>query len=104
MNRALIFGIALFLAIVGIAMVTVDTNVEAGHRCKCKKKHDCCAPVECCAPADCCAPAHCCPPAPPACCGCHGVAPAQEAAPAPAPAPAAAARAQFGFRTVSFQR
>jgi len=99
MNRALIFGIALFLAIVGIAMVTVDTSVEAGHKCKCKK-NDCCQP-SCCAPA-CCAPADCCPTAcPPACCGCHGVAPAPVEA---APAPAAAARTQFGFRTVSFQR
>jgi len=103
MNRALIFGVALFLAVVGIALVTVDTNVEAGHRCKCRAKNDCCAPAccapACCAPA-CCAPANCCPTAcPPAC---HGapVGPAVE----PAPAPAAAARAQFGFRTVSFQR
>ena len=108
MNRALIFGIALFLAVVGIALVTVDTSVEAGHKCRCKAKNDCCAPA-CCAPATCCAPANCCPTnyCPPACCGCHGVGhgvgPAVEAAPAPAAA-AAPARAQFGFRTVSFQR
>ncbi len=102
MNRALIFGIALFLAVVGIALMTVDTTAEAGHRCRCKcSQNDCCAP-SCCAPS-CCAPANCCPTAcPPACCGCAG---GVHAAPAPAPAAAAVpARAQFGFRTVSFQR
>ncbi len=94
MNRALIFGIALFVAIVGIALVTMDSSAVAGHRCKCKC-NDCCQP-SCCAPA-CCAPVNCCPP--PAC-GCHGV-PAAAAVPAANPV---AQRSQFGFRTVSFQR
>ena len=91
MNRALIFGIALFVAIVGIALISADTTAVAGHKCKCKC-NDCCEP-SCCAPVDCCPP-------PPSCCGCAGA----PAAAAVAPANPVAQRSQFGFRTVSFQR
>lgn len=96
MNRALIFGIALFVAVVGVAMISMDTDAVAGHKkCKCSQD-DCCAP-SCCAPAPaCCAPVEC---APAPACGCHGA-----AAAAVAPANPVAQRSQFGFRTVSFQR
>jgi hypothetical protein len=118
MNRALIFGIAIFFAVVGLAMLGADNTAVAGHGCcgchggcggcygnghGCHgNSHGCCGyeePVAC------------------GCCGSGGYsnghaphdAPAAEAPPAPAAAPAAPApsayrRAPAGFRTVSFRR
>ena len=48
MNRTLLFGIAILIAIVGIALSGQSQAVGA----------DTCAPAAC-APADCCAPATC---------------------------------------------
>src|SRR5438045_3077377 len=114
MNRALIFAIAIFFAVVGIALLGGDSNkVLAGHGCHCscggcggcdggcggcggchcgglfarlraRRCCGCCAP-SCCAPANC-APA-CCAPAPTCGGGAMEPAPAAPAAPAP-PAPA----------------
>ena len=91
MNRALFFGIATFVALVGISLVGADKKASAGlfHRgCGCACAGACggcgggcsCAAPSCCAPA-CCAPA-------PAACGCAGsaAAPAADAA-TPPPAP-----------------
>ncbi len=108
MNRTLVFGIAVFMAVVGVALISADSNIQAGHKCKCKCSNDC-GCNSCCAPADCCSPCNCAP----AACGCgsapageyHGEptpAPAKEAAPEPVAPPTA--RTPFGFRTVSFQR
>lgn len=122
MNRALIFGIAIFCALVGLALLGTDNTAMAGHGCcgchggcgGCNgNSHGCCGchgyqePVAC------------------GCCGesysnghgnGHGGAPADapgaEPPPAlipmggapPAPAPSAYRRAPAGFRTVSFRR
>lgn len=120
MNRALVFGIAIFFAVVGIALLGGENNkVLAGHGCHCACSGDCggchddcggcggCSSAchcggrqglfarlrarRCCRPA-CCEPACC----QPACCapscGNGGSAP-DAAPPAPAPAPAPAPKA-----------
>ena len=109
MNRAIVFGVTLFLAVVGISLLSADNNVVvAGHGCHCACSGDCggcyadcgnCSNCSCycggrrglfarlrarrcCRPA-CCQPA-CCAPAP----ACTVDESADSAAPAPAPAPA----------------
>ncbi|HUY88024.1 MAG TPA: hypothetical protein VMV10_04785 [Pirellulales bacterium] len=133
MNRALLFGIAIFFAVVGIALMGGENKVMAGHGCNgcacagcagcdcgggapacCGQVNDCCGcrgrrhhrhhrRNRCCG-NPCCGPVECCGAAP-ACCGCGGAAPAEVTPPAPeAPAaPAASLKRGFGFRTVSFR-
>jgi hypothetical protein len=114
MNRALIFCIAIFFAVVGLALMGADNAAVAGHGC-CGCHGGCggCYGHDCCG---CHGYSHC----EPVACGCCGNgysngygapadAPAAEAAPpapaAPAaPAPSAYRRAPAGFRTVSFRR
>jgi hypothetical protein len=113
MNRALIFGITIFLAVVGLALVSTGTGTstaEAGRCCGCHggdgchggcfggchglfHRHSCCG-----APA-------------PGCCGSgdHAGPPpvdggGKKAPPPPPPVTPKAERAPLGFRTVSFQR
>jgi hypothetical protein len=93
MNRTLILGIAMLLAIVGIALVGGEKVAVAGHGC-----HGCCCGGDCCGGGGCCGGAA------PSCGG--------EAAPAPAAAPAPPApmtsihsdRAPFAFSHVSYRR
>ena len=133
MNHKLVFLVALFVAVVGIAMISVDT--EAGHRKKCCSDcSDCCSSCSSCygcsgcsgcsGYASChgayygCHGSY-------GCSGCHGgvivvpAAPSKEMAP-PAPAPDQPpsarnrgpvqaqpvhhVRSQFGFRTAQFVR
>ena len=114
MNRALVLGIAIFVAVIGIALVGGESQAVAGHGCngcdcdcggcacdcggrrsRCcgrrQRRNKCCG---CSAPAnDCCAPAAC---------GCAGGAiEYQEAAPEEAPA---APAAPASFTRVSFVR
>src|ERR1044071_8962832 len=96
MNRILILGVAMFIAIVGIALVGGEKVAVAGHGC-----HGCCCGGDCCG-GGCCG-GDCC------CCG-------GEAAPAagsdkgsapPPPAPMTSIksdRAPFAFSSVSFRR
>jgi len=124
MNRTLILGIAMFLAVVGIALLGGEKVAVAGHGCCCGG--GCCGGGECCG-GGCCGGGHChchglfhhhhrC------CCGgdccggggcCGGEAPScggEKAAPAPAPAPPApmtsiqSDRAPFAFSHVSYRR
>jgi hypothetical protein len=125
MNRTLLFGLAIFLAVVGITLLGSETNTAvAGHGCACACSCACdcgcggcycgCAcggrrmgllarirarRNACCAPS-CCAPVTCCAPAP-ACCPtnhCHVcTTDAVEG-------DVAATSAPHGFRTVSFRR
>lgn len=102
MNRVLVLGVAIFFAVVGIAMISGDSTVVAGHGCKC----DCdCGGCDCCCDT-CCGTPVCCEPV---ACGCCGAAPAPVMEPAEEVAPAPAAyrapqRRPFGFRTVKFRR
>lgn len=126
MNRALLFGIAIFFAVVGIALIGGDSkSALAGHcggGCACSGCNgDCggcngcdCGGNKCCGRRhqrrarrccgchanDCCGNV-----CPPACCGCAGgAAPATDAA-TPPPAPSASLdRAGFSARKVSFRR
>ena len=43
MNRTLVFGIAIFLAVVGIAMIGGEKQAIAGHGCSCDCSDDCSA-------------------------------------------------------------
>ena len=111
MNRALIFCIAIFFAVVGIALLGADNAAVAGHGCcGC---HGGCGGYDCCGQSAC----GCCGyEAPAPACGCCGNgggygnghapsdAPGAEPAPPSAPAPAAYRRAPAGFRVVSFRR
>ena len=112
MNRALVFGIAIFFAVVGIALVGGEKNVAvAGHGCHgcsgCDGGCDggCSGPScndcgcrgglfsrlrnRCCGQQTCCdAPACCAAPVAPSCAGAAPAAPAAPAAAPAAPAPA----------------
>ncbi|HEX5444430.1 MAG TPA: hypothetical protein VFW87_11395 [Pirellulales bacterium] len=99
MNRALVFGIAIFFAVVGIALMGGDNKVLAGHGhgggggCMGCDGYACGGAPACAGPADCCAPCGgrrhhghrrhhqrrnnccgnpCCGPVAPACCGYGG--------------------------------
>src|SRR6185369_16267568 len=55
MNRILILGIAMFIAIVGIALVGGEKVAVAGHGC-----HGCCCGGDCCGGGgECCGGCHC---------------------------------------------
>jgi len=121
MNRTLILGIAMFLAVVGIALLGGEKVAVAGHGCCCGG--DCCCGGggccggchchglfhhrhRCCCGGDCCG-GGCCGGAP----SCGGEAPScggEKAAPAPAPpAPMTSIqsdRAPFAFSHVSYRR
>ena len=101
MNRFVVFGVAMFFAIVGIALLGADNKADAGQRCcgcagaSCDGCDGGCGGCggsfarRCCGPKDCCgrAPKHCggcgglfarmrrccgCDGAPVSCCGCAG--------------------------------
>lgn len=126
MNRALVFGIAIFFAVVGIALIGGESKVAmAGHSCDCSCSGDCGG-----CHGDCggchgrrglfsrrnrgCCGCH----GAPSCCGCHGAADhgcagdhgctgggEVEAAPeAPEAPPAPQASAPRSIRSVSFRR
>jgi hypothetical protein len=126
MNRALIFCIAIFFAVVGIALLGADSAAVAGHGCcGCNGGcggcggYDCCgchgySACGCCGYSNGCGHNGCGHEAACGCCGYGGGynghggapvdAPAAEPAPPAAPAPAAYRRAPAGFRVVSFRR
>ncbi len=115
MNHKLFFLVALFVAVVGVALITADT--EAGHRCRCSCACSCdCSCYSSCNGCHGCNGCY-------GCYGCHGgwgcngchgcYAPApvvKEVAPPaasyrkPAATPITASRSQFGFRTAQFVR
>src|ERR1044071_8455754 len=53
MNRILILGVAMFLAIVGIALIGGEKTAVAGHGC-----HGCCCGGDCCCGGGCCCGGH----------------------------------------------
>ncbi len=97
MNRALVLGVAVFFALVGVCLLGSDNAVVAGHGCSCdcscsgndcgcdcgghglfhRRKsccgcsgHNSCCGNTCCNSCNtCCGNSHCCQPAPCGCCG-----------------------------------
>jgi len=115
MNRFVVLGVALFIAIVGMALIGADNTAEAGHGChECGGCGGCLGLLGCYGCGGCAAPS-CCAPAPPSCCGCAGAGgnegekiiedgAGDDVPEAPPEAEASFDRAPTAFRTVSFRR
>ena len=87
MNRSVIFGVALFFAIVGLALIGLDNTAVAGHSshgcddCEgdCEgDSHGCISSLLGCLGCHGCAASSCCAPALLSCCGCGDAAPAAD--------------------------